>query len=189
MRAFLGGVVAATLSLGVVADAQATALRVVNTNDSGLGSLRAAVARANATAGHDTIAFEIPGAGPHRITLETALPVISDPVTIDGLTQDGAAPPTVSAPATLQVELDAGRTAIGLDLQADDSHLTGLVVNGADWTVGGCHHIRIAGDRNRVTASHVGTDAAGTAPVGANCTGIEIAGAANRVGGRRASAT
>ena len=36
---------------------------VTNTNDSGPGSLRAAVAIANATPGHDNITFAIAGAG------------------------------------------------------------------------------------------------------------------------------
>lgn len=52
-------------------------------------SLRQAIAAANAAAGSDTIAFNIPGAGPHRITLSSALPTGLD-VNIDGYTQPGA---------------------------------------------------------------------------------------------------
>ena len=56
---------------------------VTHTDDSGPGSLRQAILDANATAGADTIEFNIPGAGVHTITPTTALPGITDAVTID----------------------------------------------------------------------------------------------------------
>ncbi|HEX3085010.1 MAG TPA: CSLREA domain-containing protein, partial [Pyrinomonadaceae bacterium] len=45
-------------------------------------TLRAAIEQANATAGADTVNFDLPGAGPHTIQLSSALPVISDGVDI-----------------------------------------------------------------------------------------------------------
>lgn len=51
-----------------------TTLSVTNTDDSGAGSLRQAISDANATAGHDTITFDIPGSGPHTISPLTPLP-------------------------------------------------------------------------------------------------------------------
>jgi hypothetical protein len=76
---------------------------VTNTNDSGSGSLRQAILDANARPGSDDIEFAIPastdpelnvpvdGFDPvtqtWRIQLETALPTISDTVSIDGYTQ------------------------------------------------------------------------------------------------------
>src|SRR5829696_7543552 len=54
---------------------------------SGDCSLRAAIREANATAGADTIAFDIAGAGVHVIQPQTRLPAITDPVTLDGYTQ------------------------------------------------------------------------------------------------------
>ncbi len=39
----------------------------------------------------DTIAFAIPGAGVHTITVASDLPVIDDPLMIDGWTQPGFA--------------------------------------------------------------------------------------------------
>ena len=63
---------------------------VTNTNDTGAGSLRQAITDANAGPGAETICFDIPGDGPHTIQPLSALPSISDPVTIDGLTQPGA---------------------------------------------------------------------------------------------------
>ncbi|HKC44608.1 MAG TPA: DUF4347 domain-containing protein, partial [Burkholderiales bacterium] len=59
-------------------------LMVTNTNDSGLGSLRQAILDANAALGADTIVFNIPGAGVRTIALSSALPNITDDVTIDG---------------------------------------------------------------------------------------------------------
>ena len=64
------------------------ALLVTNTSDADAGSLRAAILAANANSGvTDTIGFAIPGPGPHSIALRTQLPVIDDPVIIDGTTQ------------------------------------------------------------------------------------------------------
>ena len=50
-------------------------------------SLIAAISRANQTAEHDTITFNIPGPGVHRIWF--ILPTITNPLTIDGTTQPG----------------------------------------------------------------------------------------------------
>ncbi len=83
------------LALAVVLSAaslaSATIFTVTTTSDSGAGSLRAAVVSANAVPGPHTIAFNIPGSGPHSIALATDLPtiVISGGLTIDGTTQPG----------------------------------------------------------------------------------------------------
>lgn len=62
---------------------------VTNVLNTGVGSFRQAVLDANANPGHDTIAFNIPGIGPHNIpTVPTYS--ITDPVTIDGLSQPGS---------------------------------------------------------------------------------------------------
>ena len=67
---------------------------VTTTADSGAGSLRQAILDANANAGADTIAFDIPGSGIHTITPLTTLPAITQSLTIDGYTQTGASPNT-----------------------------------------------------------------------------------------------
>ncbi|MEO5560323.1 MAG: right-handed parallel beta-helix repeat-containing protein [Dokdonella sp.] len=65
-------------------------LTVTNNNDSGTGSLRAAIISANAN-GAGIIAFNIgSGCGPHVITLSTPLPAITGGVIINGATQPGA---------------------------------------------------------------------------------------------------
>src|SRR5215471_3403686 len=82
--------------------AQAATFHVTTTTDNGnnsnptAGSLRKAIIDANNTAGTDTIDFNIPGSGVHIFSLITALPVISDPVTIDGYTQPGAVANTLA---------------------------------------------------------------------------------------------
>jgi len=70
--------------------ALAATFTVSNTNYSGAGSFRQALLDANLGAGADTIAFAIPGAGLHTITLTSLLPIITSPVVIDGYTQAGS---------------------------------------------------------------------------------------------------
>src|SRR5262245_43678123 len=70
---------------------------VVNTDDSGPGSLRQAMLDAEASpnvGGPDQIAFSIPGSGVHTLTPTDVLPIIHHPVIIDGYTQPGASPNT-----------------------------------------------------------------------------------------------
>jgi len=66
-------------------------LSVTNNNDSGAGSLRAAINSANSNGGFNIIKFAIgTGCGPHKITLSSALPNITASVLINGYTQTGA---------------------------------------------------------------------------------------------------
>jgi hypothetical protein len=98
---------------------------VNNTNDGGAGSLRQAILDANATAGTQTIAFQIPGAGVHTISPTSALPDITDRVVIDGFTQPGFA-------GTPVVELNgagAGAVTAGLNVVSGGSTIQGLAIN------------------------------------------------------------
>lgn len=61
---------------------------VTNNLDAGAGSFRQAIIDANASAGTDTIQFQI-GTGPVNIHHSSALPDITQPVVIDGTTQPG----------------------------------------------------------------------------------------------------
>lgn len=81
--------------------ASAATFTVTNTNADGLGSLYQAIVDANAAPDHDTINFNIPGAGPHTINYVRenisanpdeigGLPTIVNPVTIDACTQPGS---------------------------------------------------------------------------------------------------
>ena len=79
--------------LSVLAGANIFTVNVVDDEDDGLCdgahcSLREAINAANDNTGFtDTIEFDIPGDGPHRIRPESALPEITDPVVIDGTTE------------------------------------------------------------------------------------------------------
>ena len=86
--AFIAGLALLAASWG---SAQAATFTVTNTDDSGAGSLRQAILDANANPGLDTIAFDIGGVGHQTIQPLSALPTITDPVIIDGGTQDGFA--------------------------------------------------------------------------------------------------
>src|SRR5262245_2684429 len=75
----------------------AATITVTSTNDAGAGTLRQAMLDANATAAADTIAFNIPGAGEHAIYLISALPTITNALTIDGFTQPGSQSNTLAS--------------------------------------------------------------------------------------------
>jgi len=83
----LGGLLA-TLLTGAASPAP-VAFVVTNTNDSRAGSFRQAILDSNASGPADTIIFNIPGPGIHRIDLASALPDITNPVVIDGTQQPG----------------------------------------------------------------------------------------------------
>lgn len=116
---------------------------VTNTNDSGSGSLRQAIISANATAISDTVVFAIPGAGPHVIAPLTALPTISNGLTINGYSQSGASANTqaVAFTAVLKIQLSGANAptgSTGLHAQATTGGITirGLSITGFAGTNG-----------------------------------------------------
>jgi photosystem II stability/assembly factor-like uncharacterized protein len=148
---------------------------VTSAADSGPGSLRDMIQMANAQAGLDTIQFNIPGRGAHTIALASALPVITDPVKIDGTTQpgfDGA--PIVQLDGT-----GAGANVTGLYVFADNSTVQGLVISNFSGS-----GIVLVSNNNVVQGDYVGTDLTGKRAAGNGADGIAIYGGAqgNRVG-------
>jgi CSLREA domain-containing protein len=128
-------------------------------------TLRAAIQEANATAGPDTIDFNIntTGDGIATISPDTALPPITQSVTIDGYTQPGASPntKTVGDDAVLKVQLDGSKVpgVIGLEINTSNSSvIKGLAIN--RFATG----ISIGGDSiaNRIEGNFIGTDPTGT---------------------------
>src|SRR5437588_5262885 len=94
-----------------------TTYMVTTTADSGDGSLRSAIAAADAANAAATIAFDIPGAGVQTILPLSALPAVTAPLAIDGTTQPGYA-------GTPLIALDgsaAGSAVDGLNLTAAGS--------------------------------------------------------------------
>ena len=142
---------------------------VINTNDSGSGSLRQAIISANSGAGADTINFNIPGTGVQSISLLSALPLITGTVNIDGYSQLGSSANTLAmgSNAVLKIELNgasAGTTAHGLnfDSTADNSTVRGLVINrfgGGGINAGGTSGDKVTG--LTIAGNFIGTNATG----------------------------
>ncbi len=106
---------------------------VTNTNDSGTGSLRHAIVSSNGTKGPNAIHFNITGTGVQTINLLSALPTITQPVTIDGTTEpNSGGKPVIRIDGT-----KAGTGVVGLDLTsaASGSTIKGLAVT--DFSGGG----------------------------------------------------
>ena len=153
-------------------------------------TLRAAISEANHTdtsPGADTINFAIPGSDVKTIAPETALPAITEAVSINGYTQPGASPNTkaVGSDAVLKIELNAAGVpdGDGLFIAASNSTVRGLVINRArnsgiligPGTTG-----------NKVVGNFIGTDATGTQKLGNNY-GIHVYdGSNNTIGGTTA---
>ncbi|MEL6988301.1 MAG: hypothetical protein AAGK97_10765, partial [Bacteroidota bacterium] len=74
-------------------------------DDGSTGTLRWAIGQANSNPGADIIDFNIPGTGPHTITLASGLPFITGDLTIDGSTQAGAVIGTVSTAGVIGFDL------------------------------------------------------------------------------------
>jgi len=152
---------------------------VTNTNDSGAGSLRQAIAETNANPGADRIHFNIPGEGVRTITIDSPDPDITDPVTIDGLTQPDAS--CTAWPPTLLIELTGESSSVdllNLSDGADGSVIRGLVLNNYS------NGIDIQGaDEVRIECNFVGTNSAGTSPKqgGGFSEGITMSDASNVV--------
>ena len=164
-----------------------TVFSVTTTADAGAGSLRQAITDANASAGADEVTFAIPGTGPHTIQPLSALPTITDPVTIDGLSQPGA---DCSAwPATLRIEIDGsavedGTSGVHLAAGSDGSTVRGLVIHSFLADASGDAGVFIDNSDNHIVeCSYLGTDPTGTEGR-PNVIGVRVvAGDGNRIGG------
>jgi hypothetical protein len=181
-----------TSEFGPVVAAQSTVatvtFTVINTNDSGPGSLRQAILDANAsiTAGADRIHFAIPGPGPHLIAPVTALPPVADPVIIDGYTQSGAS--SNSSPggnnAVLQIRLDGNSAPInmpGLSLWGGNSTVCGLAITRFKSASG--NGLELFSNNNLVTGNFIGLGADAVTAQGNGGDGIRVTGGNNLIGG------
>ena len=137
---------------------------MLNTNDSGPDSLRQAMLDANTAGGASTIAFNIPGAGIHTIAPLTALPTITDPVTIDGDSQPGSVVntngPGLGDNAVPLIELSGADdpSDIALSITAGGSSIRGLVIDGFFQAI-----VLEARGGDVVAGDFIGTNPAGTA--------------------------
>jgi hypothetical protein len=154
---------------------------VINTLDSGTGSLRDAINLANTNPGADIIDFNISPGGPQTISLSTGLPVITGPVTIDGTTQPGFSGSPI-------IELNGSGTppgTNGLLITAGTSTIRGLVINRFPGSGDGIELQSIGG--NIVEGNFIGTDVAGNVAQ-PNGNGVFINGPPNNTIGGTTSA-
>jgi CSLREA domain-containing protein len=179
------------------------AMIVVNTvldtqADDGACSLREAILNANGDsqagsvdcdpgADADEIAFNIEGPGLHTISLASALPQVTDQLTIDGYTQSGASANTfnLGSNAVLNIELSGNGTTNVLDLRGSTgSRVLGLIIGGGEDA-----GIR-AGTDSVIQGNWIGIDSTGLAALTPpNGVGIRVSDADNvLIGGAFAAA-
>ncbi|MEI7818912.1 MAG: choice-of-anchor U domain-containing protein [bacterium] len=158
---------------------------VTNTNDSGAGSLRQAIEDANTNGNPsdmDLITFTIPGSGVHTISPATALPAITEKVTINGYSQPGASANTTISPnpmdSFIKIEIDGHNIAVGvtgIDLQADSSVIRGIAIFGFARPIQdtNAYNIKVNGTNDIVAGNYIGTRADGlTKGLGQNDNGV-----------------
>ncbi len=140
-------------------------LVVTITADDGPGSLRRCLENANRNVGyHDIISFDTTGPLPHRITVASPLPHVSDPVTIDGMTH----PQYGDEPVVYLDGAAAGPDADGFRVYADNTEILGMGF--VNYSFAGIYIIYTSDVR--VENNRIGTD--GTTALGNDDAGIYV---------------
>lgn len=136
-------------------------------------TLRAAIEEANATAGEDLIAFNIPGGGVMTFTPASAYPSLSEAVTINGYTQPGSSANTqpLGKPldTVLRIEIDggsAGSAVNGLTLASAGSTVRGLDIHSFDGSG------IFTANSSTIRGNFIGVDPSGTNGFGNTFAGI-----------------
>lgn len=168
------------LFMALCTSTPAATIIVTNTNDSGAGSLRQAMLAANTSGEPDTIAFAIPGTGPHTIAPASRLPDLQGTLTIDGHTQAGSrantlAPDQGGLDTVLMIEIHGPGNGFGLVLDtnpAADATVRGIALNGYSPHIAGGN----ANTRLTLHGSFIGTTVDGTAAVAGGMACIGVAG-------------
>ncbi len=117
-------------------------------------TLREAMTAANALAGPDQIFFDLPLGNP-TVSLNSALPSLTNQLTIDGTTQPGYPSGKVFVDGS-----SAGPGNNGFVISSSGNVITGLVITGFT-----NRNVWITQPGNTLSASFVGTDAAGTTTI------------------------
>src|SRR5215204_2846667 len=189
--AFFALALVVVASIGVLAakPAHASTFTVTTTDDSGAGSLRQAIEDANshANSGADTIEFNIPDtdtgcnatSGVCTISPSSALPLITDPVIIDGYSQPAASANTLAVgnDAVLKIELSGPDALNGLKIEADNSTVQGLIISNWENGIWNVSDDPLDPVTNvRIEGNFIGTDATGTVtdPDGISNNGDEL---------------
>ena len=144
----------ATVTIAVTGDP----LVVTNTNDSGFGSLRGAIDFANEHPngeGPDVISFDIPSEGGRvRMLPADLMPVITDPVVIDGTSQPGEAFGPMVVLDFTNVDPEGEEGGYGLAITAGDSTVQGLAIINTP----GKGVVLSGGGNNSVQGNWIGVD-------------------------------
>lgn len=153
-------------------------LLVTNTNDSGSGSLRAAMLKANQYSDADVIQFKI-GTGRKTISPLSALPQMKYVTSIDGSTQGGYA-----GKPLIEIRGDrAGSGSMGIVLHGGSGTIKGLVINRF-----GTNGVLLMGKGgNTIKGCYIGTDATGAYAAGNKQKGLIVQCANNTIGGTSAA--
>ncbi len=148
----------------------------VTTNaDSGAGSFRDALIKANSKSDTDTIKFNISGS--KKIVFKSSVPFVLYPVIIDGTSQPGyAGKPLIE----LSGEATSGD---GIRLGGGNSTVKGLVIN----KFKGNGMIIVNNGGNTIKGNWIGTDITGTKDYGNGKAGIVVSKGTNVIGGPNAS--
>ena len=147
---------------------------VVNsTADSGPGTLRRAISDSNGDpAQANVISFDLGTSGVQTIDLLSALPAITQSVTIDGTTEPGFS----GAPLVELNGAGAGSTTAGLVAQANDTTVEGLIIS-----LFGGNGIDVSGSNDAILADDIGS-VGNPAALGNGGEGLAITGANNFIG-------
>ncbi len=140
------------------------------TDGNGAGTLRTAITSANSNPGADTITFNIPGSGTQTMPITSNLPVITDPVTIDGTTQPG-----YSGTPLIRFTPGVGGLNSLINITGGNSTIKALSFASFSGITTNNGMIVLASNNNVVAACHSGT--------GSGNTQVYITGANNLVGG------
>lgn len=162
-----------TVAIFVCAVAEGGVFTVTNVNDSGAGSLRQAMTDALTNSGN-TINFYLTGTPPFTINLASALPVVGNPLTIDGRTQPGYS----NAPLVELNGTNADSGVVGLQLNAGYSSVFALAINRF-----ASNGITVSGPSNVIQGNFIGTDPTGNLARGNKSYGICVKSAGNQIGG------
>ncbi len=149
---------------------------VTTTADTGTGSLRDAITKANKSSDYDTIKFAI-GSGAKTITPRSSLPFVLHAVTIDATTQPGFS----SKPL---IEIRGDQTyGDGLRVGGGNSTIKGLIIN----RFSGNGMILVNKGGNTIQGNWIGLDQTGTVAAKNGEKGIVVSTSSNKIGGTSSS--
>ena len=156
-------------------DGQCTLREAIISANTNIGSGTPGECAAGSSIGADIIAFSI-GSGAQTITLESLLPPVTSPVTIDGTTQPGY------APGKGMIRVDAG--GLFISVLSLDSGSTGSTVKGMMITRSTSYGINAISGNNTFQGNYIGSD--GSTALGCGYA-LHLFGSNNLIGGTEAN--